>query len=40
MWLLVSVPVLAFQASAALLDAGDNFVPPLTMALLVLELPA
>lgn len=40
MWLPISVPVLAFLASAAMLEACDNFVPPLTMSLLVLELPA
>jgi len=40
MWLPISVPLLAFLASAAMIDACDNFVPPLTMALLVLELAA
>lgn len=40
MWLPISVPVLAFLASATMPEACDNFVSPLTVALLVLELPA
>lgn len=39
-WLPMSVPVLGFLAPAAMLEVCDNSVPPLTKALLVLQLPA